>query len=506
MICGRAWFYFSLGLLAAWPGSRNAGAEPLFERHWFETHTAHFQTFSCGDSQEVARLAARLEQFRDAYSLLAGGPSVASPPIVVMAFPDHSSMEPFLPLYQGKPANLTAFFKPASDENLIVLPLGSSVSLEAVFHEYTHLLLRHNDPFWPLWLKEGMAEIYGTFEPIGSNRARIGKPIGRHLHLLAEQHLMPLSDLFAVTHNSAEYNEEQHQGIFYAESWLLTHYLMLGGGPARKAQFGSLTPLLRQGQTPVQAFTNAFRVPLQTIQTELQKYLQREKLDSLELMLTTDIAAPRALSRRAITPAETCFRLGDQLLRVGRPDAAESYFERARTFAPNSPLPLEGLGLLASERDQSSEAVRHLQEAMQRGSVSFLAHYVYAKEKYRLAAHSADTYSTLRGEAAAEIRAELQKCLTLMPDFGPAHHLLGFFEMVQGDNPALAEEHLQKAIQLEPEKQDYLFALAQAEFMSHGLEAARRTLEPLRRPYIDPKLRKQVEELLQDLERKAAQR
>ena len=506
MICGRAWFYFSLGLLAAWPGSRNAGAEPLFERHWFETHTAHFQTFSCGDSQEVARLAARLEQFRDAYSLLAGGPSVASPPIVVMAFPDHSSMEPFLPLYQGKPANLTAFFKPASDENLIVLPLGSSVSLEAVFHEYTHLLLRHNDPFWPLWLKEGMAEIYGTFEPIGSNRARIGKPIGRHLHLLAEQHLMPLSDLFAVTHNSAEYNEEQHQGIFYAESWLLTHYLMLGGGPARKAQFGSLTPLLRQGETPVQAFTNAFRVPLQTIQTELQKYLQREKLDSLELMLTTDIAAPRALSRRAITPAETCFRLGDQLLRVGRPDAAESYFKRARTFAPNSPLPLEGLGLLASERDQSSEAVRHLQEAMQRGSVSFLGHYIYAKEKYRLSARSGDTYSPLRGNAAAEIRAELQKCLTLMPDFGPAHHLLGFFEMVQGDNLPLAEEHLQKAIQLEPENQEYLFALAQAEFMTRGLTAARRTLEPLRRPYIDAKLRKQVDDLLQDIERKAAPR
>src|SRR5882724_7198404 len=277
MICGRAWFCFWFWLLAAWPGSRNAGAEPLFERHWLETRTAHFQTYSCGETQEVARLAARLEQFREAYSLLAGGQSVASPPIVVMAFPDHSSMEPFLPLYQGKPANLTAFFKPASDENLIVLPLGNAVSLEAVFHEYTHLLLRHNDPFWPLWLKEGMAEIYGTLQVLGGHNIRLGKALTEHLQLLEKEHLMPLADLFAVTHNSAEYNEERHQGIFYAESWLLTHYLMLGGGPTRKAQFGQLTPLLRQGQPPVQAFTNAFRAPLEAIEKELRRYLQREK-------------------------------------------------------------------------------------------------------------------------------------------------------------------------------------------------------------------------------------
>jgi len=32
---------------------------------------------------------------------------------------------------------------------------------------------------------------------------------------------------------------------------------------------------------------------------------------------------------------------------------------------------------------------------------NFLAHYVYAKEKYRLAAHSADTYSPLRGRGSS---------------------------------------------------------------------------------------------------------
>src|SRR5690349_11335959 len=156
----RIGFHLIFALAAVWVACFQAHCQSLVERPWYETRTAHFQTFSCGETQEVARLSARLEQFREAYSVLAGGQAVASPPIVVMAYPDHSSMEPFLPLYHGKPANLTAFFKPGSDENLIVLPLDSSVSLEAIFHEYTHLLLRHNDPVWPLWLKEGMAEIY----------------------------------------------------------------------------------------------------------------------------------------------------------------------------------------------------------------------------------------------------------------------------------------------------------------------------------------------------------
>src|SRR5207247_285743 len=145
--------------LAAVAARAEDDLSPLLHRHWFEARTAHFNVYSCGDTQQVSKLTARLEQFRQAYSLLAGAQAVASVPIVVLAFPDPGSMHPFRPLRDGKPANLTAFFHHGSDENLIVLPLIESISLQAIFHEYAHLLLRHNDPFWPLRLKEGMAEI-----------------------------------------------------------------------------------------------------------------------------------------------------------------------------------------------------------------------------------------------------------------------------------------------------------------------------------------------------------
>ena len=89
-----------------------AAEVPLAQRPWLEVSTAHFNFYSCGSLRDVDKLAARLEQFASAYAQLAGAQAVASPPIVVMAFPDRQTMEPFLPLYHGQPATIAAFFQP----------------------------------------------------------------------------------------------------------------------------------------------------------------------------------------------------------------------------------------------------------------------------------------------------------------------------------------------------------------------------------------------------------
>lgn len=476
----------------------------LAQKTWFEARTAHFSIYGCGSPQDVNKLAVRLEQFYEAYSLLAGANAVASPPTIVMAFPDEESMRPFLPLYQGKPGNLSGFFNRGSDENLIVLALphadSTSPGMEVIYHEYAHLLFRRNDHIWPLWLKEGMAEIYSTFETTG-RQAQIARPIGHHLRLLTHERLMPLHELFAVTHDSPEYNESNRQAIFYAESWLLTHYLMAGDNPAYKARFGRFTELLIAGQMPEQAFTNALGTTLPVMETQLRQYLERGHFLPIELPLPADVSAPLYVTTAAITPVETYFRLGDELLRIDRLHDAESYFEQAKKLAPASPLPYEGLGLLAAQRGQHDEALRELKEASQLGSASFLAHYIYAGEKYRLTANGQGRYAPLKGDEAAEFRDELQKSIALMPNFGPAHELLGFFEMVQGGNLAVAEQQLQLAVQLEPENPSYLLTLAQAQLRGRDAAAARHTLEPLLLPNVDAKLRVPAEAIIQNINR-----
>jgi tetratricopeptide (TPR) repeat protein len=491
---------FALGIFSI---HGQSGGIPIVQKKWSETSSAHFNIYSYGAPVEVNKLAARLEQFCEAYSLLAGTQALASPPIVVMAFPDQETMTPFLPLYQGRPGNLSGFFTRGEDENLIVLALPETNSvargMEVIFHEYTHLLLRRNDEIWPLWLKEGMAEMYSTFEVSEGYHVRIGLPIDHHLQLLAHEPLMPLRELFSVANNSPQYNERSRQGIFYAESWLLTHFLMAGGNLNYRSGFDRFNLYLRDGQLPEQAFTNAMRVSLPQMENDLRRYLERGQFAPVEWTLSRDLSAPKILTTRAATPVEVYFRLGDELFRINRPDDAGNYFAQARQLAPASPLPYEGLGLLAAERGRHDEALLDLKNALARGSSSFLAHYSYAREKYRLTADSQEEYTRLKNDDAAEIRGELQKSISLMPDFAPAHELLGFFEMVQGENLLVAEQQLQLAIKLEPENQSYLFTLAQAQWRNKNPDVARRTLAPLLLPVADAQLRARAEEMIREM-------
>lgn len=487
------------------PAFAQQGLSPLLQKRWYETRTAHFDIYSCANLADANKLAAKLEQFCKAYSLLAGTQAVASPPTVVMAFPDHETMKPFLPVYNGQPANIAGFFTRGADENLIVLGLNgtNAPEMEVIFHEYAHLLFRRNDRIWPIWLTEGMAEIYSTFETTGY-RARIAKPIDYHLYSLKHQPWMPLPELFSVTRESPQYNERDRQGIFYAESWLLTHYLMAGDNPAFKARFGRFTQLLVDGQTVEQAFTNAVGVSLPAMETALHGYLARGEFKAIDLPLASDISSPILMTSRVATPVETYFRLGDELLRIDQADMAERYFAKSQQLAPMSPLPYEGLGLLEAQRGQHRAAADQLKAALQHGSTNFLAHYLYAREKLRMTSDSDDRYRRVDGDAASEIRKELQQSVALMPDFGPSHETLGFFEMVQGDDLPAAEQQLQRAMQLEPENSAYLLSLAQLQILERNLAAAKQTLAPLLLPSVDPGLRASAEELVKEIGREKA--
>ncbi len=274
---------------------------------------------------------------------------------------------------------------------------------------------------------------------------------------------------------------------------------MIGSTPTRQAEFRQLTPLLREGFSPEAAFTNAFRASLPTIEAELRHYLAQGNFHPLELAFQGNLNTAQSITWRGLMPVEVSYRLGDELMCIGRLDSAENYFLEAKKLAPGSPLPYEGLGLLAAARNQPSEAVKQLDLAMQRGPVGFLAHYTYAREKYLLTSVPPESYRRLNGQQADEIRAELKKSLALMPDFGPAHNLLGFFEMVQRDDLAAAEQHLARSIQLEPENEAYLLTLAQVQLARNDPAAAKKTLEALRRPYIPSSIRTHAEQMLREI-------
>ena len=76
----------------------------------------------------------------------------------------------------------------------------------------------------PLWMGEGLADFYSSFEAVDAKKVRIGTVHQRHLERL-QREFMPLATLTAVDHQSPYYNERNRPGIFYAESWALLHFL-----------------------------------------------------------------------------------------------------------------------------------------------------------------------------------------------------------------------------------------------------------------------------------------
>ena len=96
-----------------------------------------------------------------------------------------------------------------------------------IFHEYYHSLTLPYYPNLPLWVAEGLADFWGNTD-VNSSDVQMGKPDENLVMELRQSSLIPLEVLFKVDHSSPYYNEQEKTSIFYAESWALTHYLMIG--------------------------------------------------------------------------------------------------------------------------------------------------------------------------------------------------------------------------------------------------------------------------------------
>src|SRR4030095_4613209 len=123
--------------------------------------------------------------------------------------------------------------------------------------EYVHRLMGDNMGSLPLWFQEGFAECFSTMEIEGRDKkVRLGRAIGEHVALLNERVFMPLEQLFAVQHGSPEYNEDEKQGLFYAESWAFVHYMMFDS-EQRRAQFNNFLTAIGSGTPAAEGFKNA---------------------------------------------------------------------------------------------------------------------------------------------------------------------------------------------------------------------------------------------------------
>jgi len=347
---------------------------------WIEMRTAHFTLFSNASDKRTREIGGSLERFRAALTRVVSGLEVNSPvPTWVYVFKNEASFGPYKKRVGLGPANVTGAFAGHRDGNYVALDASPPTDpWTVVYHEYLHYFLNNNFEDIPLWFNEGMAECYSTFVA-DAEHVEIGRPIEEHLRLLRSGTWIPLSDLFAIEPDSKDYNEGDRQGMFYAESWALAHYLAWGRteGKARGVEFLAQFP-------PRASLRDALRPLLGpdwgVLETKLVAYVKRNKLVYSVLDLK-DLSIDPPSDPVVMTRAQTLSRLGDYLVhsQTGREGDAQAHFQEAIRADPSLASAYTGLGYLRDLQKRRQEATAAYQKALALAPDDPLTMFLYAE-------------------------------------------------------------------------------------------------------------------------------
>ncbi len=342
-----------------------ASALPRERDKWLRVETDHFVFFSNADEPSIRRLATKIERLHALLSQINPGKELGSDrPIYLYAFESNRSWNPYKPLYNGKPANIAGYFFARPEASYMVMLAEGEEGERILFHEYMHYALGRIYTTVPLWFNEGMAELYSTFQATDWD-AEVGHPIGVHIDTLRRHDLIPLERLFAIDSTSTEYNEERRQGIFYAESWALVHYL-LRGNPARREQTFQFFKDVTNGKPSLEAFRSAFQEDAAQIERELHDYVRRSEFKYV--MIPMKRAAELRIRIEPLPREETLTRLGELLLFQQdntRLVEAEEHFRAALEAKPGYGPAQVGLRCIDEAAGRTAAVLACLEKAAQ---------------------------------------------------------------------------------------------------------------------------------------------
>jgi tetratricopeptide (TPR) repeat protein len=459
-----------------------ASAAPVHaESRWTMVRSGSLLVIGDESASRLRDVAIELEEFRAVVGgLIHNADRPPSLPTVVYVFGTRKAMQPYLPLYNGKPATIAGFFHRDQDMNSIVMSQeGFAESAEIAYHEYTHLLIGNAVRFVPVWLNEGLAEYYSTYSlNAGGKEALIGRPPRGRLALLRERSL-PISDVIAVDHSSALYNESSRRSIFYAEAWAMTHYA-LTQLPQGGAAINRYNTEFAEGRTPPDAFLTAFGSTPAEFDKTLQAYTQRSIYRATRFLFKNKLTASPPSPPRTLSAAEANAWLGDLQRRIGRDAEAAPRIEGALAADPEIGVTHLAAGLLRLAQSRTSEGLLELERAAALAPDDFLSQYLYGAWLLRSTAPESSKQSVNAAVAA------LTRATKLMPESSDAFAFLAYAQM---QNPVLlnaAIVSIAHAIELAPGRADYRLRWADIRFMQGANDDARKVLTEIAAVRSDP--------------------
>jgi Flp pilus assembly protein TadD len=314
-------------------------------------------------------------------------------------------------------------------------------------------------------------------------------PVAELQFLRQNGKLMRLADLIAVGQDSQAYTQNgPAQAMFYAESWLLVHYLF------DHQLISRVEPLFSRmagGKSLADASVIEFGMSPAQLESDLIEYAKGERFRYFSLPATdapaeTTVAEISSGTAQALA-ADVRWHTKSQHSR----DASEAYATELRALLqhePNNPVLLRQLGMALIQLGNKDQAVDLLTRAANAEPAEVLNHYGLVLALMSIAGPSSGPPSV------ASLDRELSACIQLDPDFADVYRLQALALTQQG----LLDEAstvMRKAFVLAPRSEIYELALADLEMKKHDWAPAVALLQELKSSH-NPDVAKQAEYFL----------
>ncbi|HVZ29678.1 MAG TPA: hypothetical protein VG839_04750 [Asticcacaulis sp.] len=245
---------------------------------WIKAESAHFVIYSDASEKHTRDYLRKLEAFRSLTNILLGssdkGPQVKFEVYLLAKDDLMLSVRPSFTRYVGG-----VYFN-CSEGTSAYASVGQfgddfgeqDSSLVTLFHEYTHyVMFQHARILYPSWYVEGFAEYLSTADP-HDGTITVGELQRERTYTLSEDHWI---DFKKVLDPNYGFSGDQKANAwelasFYAQSWLLTHYML--ADPARARTLNDYFARVGKGEDPVGSFEAATGIKVADLRGILDRY------------------------------------------------------------------------------------------------------------------------------------------------------------------------------------------------------------------------------------------
>src|SRR5262249_26184270 len=187
-----------------------------------------------------------------------------------------------------------AFFLSGEDRIFIVLNTFLPDPWRAIEHPFAHYLLNYNYPPTPAWFDEGFAEYFASLYLANKTAGLASDPelnpayetdvLGNptqnttpkaFTEILSNPVWLTWPDLLQMKNRTVAGQEGTHRTLFYAQSWILVHYLV---NKEKLSEAGKYFNLVENQNMPVdQAVQEAFGMSVSDLDKTIKDYFRSLK-------------------------------------------------------------------------------------------------------------------------------------------------------------------------------------------------------------------------------------